>query len=559
MATPRCKKDGGAPSSGTNGAVEVFVAETSDIRDLLYKYRAEEELLRSDLRSFVHREIDEQATFSHLRASVNQSELSSLRDPRFIEYIARFQAEEKAVAPSAVSTGDPMTTACTVSVGATGARANCQWWAPRMKEKGSPWLRCWTPDAALPLAAFKSLSDVWKGWRRVSPAYDAAFNRMLEEVYSTAPSSCTDSVRYCCFGNGTLCVFPIEEDMAMMDGFEVRVTQMPQSSSEPVPNAPSLLSVDNAGYVVAAALDHYFTELTSAVAMTCDDLRAKVVALLHKKKPDSADVHATVADHFRLTGDAWDTLTFVRPGRLQHTVMVRGFFFKGRLALVEQLGAEVDVVPLFFADEKGSDMLEEGRRRVQRLFSQTLATLYSELGQACNGVEMLGEAALPPNAALTAAVMVPSSERDVVRGVLLDLRPVTPQLSFDRRVTWMDVCAVGRQRSGATRGTHEPLDAAGVSRGRSDEEDSVLFRLTHLPVASLQAYDSVSRRIFPLLNRQLTADQRHKHEMTEEGVEVPVRGVLDISSATAMTLPICVGAVACVVVALCVARWVRRF
>ncbi|TPP55078.1 hypothetical protein CGC20_37615 [Leishmania donovani] len=415
MAAPSSENNAGASLSCTDSAVEAFVADATDIRDLLYKYRADAELLRHELSSFVHREIDEQAQFSHLRASVNQTELASLHDPRFIEYLAR--------------PGDATISDQTDGVGATNASADFQWWAQRMKEEGSPWLRCWTPDAALPLAAFRRLSDV----------------------------------------------------------------------------------TDNAGYAVASVLDSYFAELTSAVAMTRDELHEKVSTLMQKKKLANADSHATVADSFRLTGDAWDTLSFAHPDRLKHAVMVRGFFFKGRLSLVEQLGAEVD---------KGSSMLEERGQRVQRLFAQTLSTLYRELERACNGATMLGETALPPNAALTVAVKVPSSERDVVKGVLLDVHPVSPQLPFDGHVTWMDVCAVGRQRACAPPGTQGPLGAAAVSRGSSDEECSVLFRLTRLPVASLQPYDAVSRRVFPLLNRQLTADQRRKHERTDEDVEL---------------------------------------
>ncbi|CAJ1987879.1 hypothetical protein conserved [Leishmania donovani] len=560
MAAPSSENNAGASLSCTDSAVEAFVADATDIRDLLYKYRADAELLRHELSSFVHREIDEQAQFSHLRASVNQTELASLHDPRFIEYLARREAEEKRVTPSAFSAGDATISDQTDGVGATNASADFQWWAQRMKEEGSPWLRCWTPDAALPLAAFRRLSDVWKGWKHTSAAYDTEFDRMLEEVYaSTPPSSCSANMRYCCFGNGALCILPIKDDVAIMDDLEKRVSLMAGASSEPFSRSPSSLSTDNAGYAVASMLDSYFAELTSAVAMTRDELHEKVSTLMQKKKLANADSHATVADSFRLTGDAWDTLSFAHPDRLKHAVMVRGFFFKGRLSLVEQLGAEVDVVPLFFAHEKGSSMLEERGQRVQRLFSQTLSTLYRELERACNGATMLGETALPPNAALTVAVKVPSSERDVVKGVLLDVHPVSPQLPFDGHVTWMDVCAVGRQRACAPPGTQGPLGAAAVSRGSSDEECSVLFRLTRLPVASLQPYDAVSRRVFPLLNRQLTADQRRKHERTDEDVEVPTGGVASVSySVPSMTVPICVGAVACVAAALSVACWVRR-
>ncbi|CAC9478350.1 conserved hypothetical protein [Leishmania infantum JPCM5] len=560
MAAPSSENNAGASLSCTDSAVEAFVADATDIRDLLYKYRADAELLRHELSSFVHREIDEQAQFSHLRASVNQTELASLHDPRFIEYLARREAEEKRVAPSAFSAGDATISDQTDGVGATNASADFQWWAQRMKEEGSPWLRCWTPDAALPLAAFRRLSDVWKGWKHTSAAYDTEFDRMLEEVYaSTPPSSCSADMRYCCFGNGAICILPIKDDVAIMDGLEKRVSLMAGASSEPFSRSPSSLSTDNAGYAVASVLDSYFAELTSAVAMTRDELHEKVSTLMQKKKLANADSHATVADSFRLTGDAWDTLSFAHPDRLKHAVMVRGFFFKGRLSLVEQLGAEVDVVPLFFAHEKGSSMLEERGQRVQRLFAQTLSTLYRELERACNGATMLGETALPPNAALTVAVKVPSSERDVVKGVLLDVHPVSPQLPFDGHVTWMDVCAVGRQRACAPPGTQGPLGAAAVSRGSSDEECSVLFRLTRLPVASLQPYDAVSRRVFPLLNRQLTADQRRKHERTDEDVEVPTGGVASVSySVPSMTVPICVGAVACVAAALSVACWVRR-
>ncbi|CBZ25448.1 conserved hypothetical protein [Leishmania mexicana MHOM/GT/2001/U1103] len=559
MTAPSSEHNPGVLPSCTNSAVEAFVADATDIRDLLYKYRADAELLTHGLRSFVHREIYEQAQFSHLRASANQTELASLRDPRFIEYLARRQAEGKRVGLSAFSGGDVTISDQTDGVGATNASTDCQWWAQRMKEEGSPWLQCWAPDAALPLAAFKRLPDVWKGWKHPSAAYDTEFDRMLEEVYARTPPSCSATMRYCCFGNGTLCILPIEDDVAIMDGFEKSVSQMAGASWEPFSKSPPLLSTDNAGYAVASVLDSYFAELTSAVAMTRDELHEKVSTLVQKKKLANMDSHATVADSFRLTGDAWDTLSFAHPDRLKHAVMVRGFFFKGRLSLVEQLGAEVDVAPLFFADEKGSSMLEERGQRVQRLFSQTLSTLYSELERACHGVTVPGETALPPNAALTVAVNVPSSERDVVKGVLLDVHPVSPQLPFDGHVTWMDVCAVGRQRACAPPGTQEPLGAAAVSRGSSDEEYSVLFRLTRLPVASLQPYDAVSRRVFPLLNRQLTADQRRKHERADKDVEVPAGGVADVSySAPSMPVPICVGAVACVAAALSVARWVRQ-
>ncbi|GET87648.1 hypothetical protein, conserved [Leishmania tarentolae] len=558
MTTLSSENNGDSSRSCTNSAVNAFVAEATDIRDLLYKYRADADLLKHELSSFVHHEIDEQAQFSHLRAFVNQTELTFLHDPRFIEYLARRQAEKDG-APSTCSAGITTISDRTDSVGATNATADCQWWVQCMKAEGSPWLRSWAPDAALPLAAFRRVSDVWKGWKQASAAYDTEFNRMLDEVYSSTSLSCSTDVRYCCFGNGTLCIFPIEEDVAMMDGFAKKVSQMVGNSSELFSKSPSPLSTDNAGYAVASVLDNYFTELTSAVAMTRDKLHEKVSTLLRKTKLSDADSHATVADSFRLSGDAWDTLSFAHPDRLKHVVIVRGFFFKGRLSLVEQLGAEADVVPLFFAQEEDSSMLEERGQRVQRLFSQTLTTLYSELERACSGVTIIGEAALPPNGALTVAVEVPSSECDMVKGVLLDVHPVSPQLPFDGRVTWMDVCAVGRQRACAPPGIQEPLGVASVSHSNSDEEGGVLFRFTRLHVASLQPYDTVSHRVFPLLNRLLIAVHRRKYERTHANVEALTGGVPDVYYAIpSMTVPVCVGAIACVTAALSVFRWVRQ-
>ncbi|KAG5508222.1 hypothetical protein JKF63_05478 [Porcisia hertigi] len=559
----------GAPSPCKKRAVEAFVADAIDIRDLLYKYRGQLDLLKDDVGRCVCRELDEQDKFSRLRECVEQVEMTSLRDLRFLEYLARRQAEEKSTISRAVSAGPQTVTSCSGCVEAPNASADFQWWAQRMKADGSSWLLSWAPDAALPLVSFRSVSDVWHGWKHESATYKETFKRMLADVYSTTASPSCSHVRYCCFGNGALCVFPLE-DTAIMDDFERSVSQMSRASCDSFSEAPPPLcycssSSSNAGHaiIVAALINRYCAALTRAVAMTCHEFHERVFTLLQGEKLGSdGGHHTTVAEHFRLINDTWDTLTFVHPNRLENTVMMRGFFFKGELALVEQLGAEADVVPLFFAQENGSDELDERGRRVQRFLSHTFTTLYTELKRVCEGFEMMDEAALPPNAALTVAVMIPLLECDVAHGVLLDVRPVGPQMPLDGRVAWIDVCAVGRQCAAATPGkTHKPLGAAAaVSSGSVDEKSSVLFHLTRLPVASLQPYDTVSCRVFPLINRQLTSLQRCTHQGIDKSVEVPKRGVLDIfHSAMTMPAPVCAGVVVLgTAVAIGVVRWVRR-
>ncbi|KAK7197398.1 hypothetical protein NESM_000688000 [Novymonas esmeraldas] len=523
----------GTPPPSRGAAVSAFIEEATDIRDLLHRYRANTELLKEDLSGFVHRDIDEQAQFSHLRATVTRAELASLHDSRFLQYLARRDAEERTVVQPAAATcplekTKPTDTTC----------ASQPWWSKRVEALSGIGLSEWAPDAAVQMTAFGTLAAVCKGWKRSSSTSEAELERMLETVFPGALSSSDDSVaRFCCFGNGSLCDFPFSEDASVAAELEARIPQIATCSQALF--SETVYSGDG-GCAVVGALDGYYCALTQSLSVTRDRLRRLIETLV---QPAQAGDRGTAADRLGLTGDAWDTLAFVRPDRLSHTVPVRGFFFKGQLALVEQLGAEVDIVPLFHRVAVDCSSPEERARRVREYLAQTLRTVYAMLDRVCAALNEPAATALPPNAALTVAVRVPMSQCESAAGVLLDVHPLSPQLSFCGRVTWMDVCAIGQQRAGAAESTsHETAD-------------DVLFRVTQLPVACLQAYDPVSRRIFPALNAQLAATQRETHQ-TSTTPALPRASSDSHSSYTtaAAALPICIGIVACAAVAIGAAR-----
>lgn len=517
-----------SPTAGELVA-EMFIAEATDIRDLLSHYQASAAQLKEELGAFVHREIDEQAKFAHLRAAVNRAELRSLRDARFLEYISQREAEKRGMLQQ-----ESVSSAAVRDV--NEVLATPYWWQC-MKGGGSSALGKWAPDAALSLAAFKNMTKTWLGWKQENKSAEADVDKAVATVY---PENGEDDA-YSCFGNGAVFVGHIEEDSAALQRLESVSSQMINAVNEPV---------GGEDHRVAVALDSYSSALASAVAMTRSRFRG--VMSLFASSAAGGNERCRLA----LNGDAWDTLVFVRPERLQHTVVLRGFFFRGQLALVEQLGAEVDMTPLFFYDDGDVTEREAHRQHVHCFIAQTLTSLHDSIRQAIGGAEQSSHMFLPTNVALTIAIRITRSCSAAAGGVLLDIHPVTPQLPFDGQVSWMDVCTVGRQSAASAA-------SSGTTTGGGSESAEVRFCLTHLPVAALQPCDTLSHRIFPVLNAHLRRrpSLRQSPALAAEGESEPAPASRDAahfawppSSVTAL----CFGAAACLVVVLYGAARGRR-
>ncbi|KPI86607.1 hypothetical protein ABL78_4336 [Leptomonas seymouri] len=497
-----------AQSDGGDG-MGAFVAEARSIQALLQDYQQRSQALKDDVSAFMHRDIDEHAKLLHLRATVDQAELAALRDSKYMEYIAKHKQKQ-----SQDFSGAPYAATSTNAVGASGKQGSSPhavgsvlkgrlWWVEKLKNSDATKFGSWLPDKILALNDEESVVGVWLGWKNPASASEESFNRVVNRVY---PNPEVDPAiagkAFCCFGNGFLCTKPAEVYADVFSSLE-------KAASFIVTKAKDLSDVDNCASRsesltrrIAWVASLYSTELYSAVAMP----RSRFVDCMWPKcdlGASNKQICTIIGNKLRLSGDGLDTLAFVDPERLRTTITIRAFFFHGDLGLVEQFGAEVDMTALLLPTDHDFTANEDSRTWVRSSIARTLRALYAVLTAHTYESGDVVDVSVPTNLVLTVALNLPVAKDGLFDGVLLDARPVSPQLPFEGCTTWMEVCAVGRQRNGVRR-TAEDNKKSETQNASSDLlDENIVFRLAYLPVAFLQPYDAISQRIFPLLNEAM--------------------------------------------------------
>ncbi|KPA76209.1 hypothetical protein ABB37_07960 [Leptomonas pyrrhocoris] len=554
-------------AQASDDSIKKIVDEARSIQALLRDYQQRNESLKGVLSGFVHREIDEHAKLLHLRAAVDQAELAALRNSQYMEYVSKHAKQEQPHVFSAASSPDVSANAASAHREqssphcVTGSTSKSKvWWVEKLEKADSAKFRGWLPDSVLALNGEESVTHVWLGWKNATSASEEAFTKVVDRVYScsnTHPS--TAEAAFSCFGNGFLCTTPAEVDANVFASLEKKVSFIVTAADNFAYSENDESAFDSLTRRIAWMTSLYNTELYDAVAMSracfVDNMWPKHVA-----GAANATYNATVADGLRLCGDDRDTLVFVNPERLRTTITIRGFFFHGDVGLVEQLGAEVDMTALFLSTDHHFRANEECRTWARSSIVRTLRALYAALSAQTSESGKVVDASATTNLVLTVALNLPPSKNGLFDGVLLDARPISPQLPFEGRTTWMEVCAVGRQKDGVCTTVEDSKNAEKQNAPHDVFDENVVFRLAYLPVAFVQPYDAISQRIFPLLNEASksrlggsagatgsSGDKRHK-----------VSALRSLPATFVTMASLCVGTASCVALAVGVLRWLWR-
>lgn len=554
-----------------SNAASSFVEEAKSIQALLREYQERNEALKTDLTGFVHREIDEHAQLLHLRAAVDQAELAGLQNSEYVQFAAQRAKGLQSIEKRKGNRGGNAALEGVVreelphddqEKSGTASVLEKPDWELRLANSSSPWLRKWLPDAVVPLQDKSDIAHVWLGWKGVSESATEAFYKLTDSIYASSNSQSHSSGEktLVCFGNGALCTAIVERDAQRRATLEESAGRLVKAATKFCPAQNTTEFSDFLAHKVAWTAALYNTELCCSAAMS----RAAFARCMWPDANGSAShkfSDTPLADELHLSGDGKDVLTLVKPERLQHTLMLRAFFFSGSVGLVEQLGVEADMTLLMLPSTQKLATVEEARSWVRRHILQTLRTLYAGVFSEGTQQQCSGNTYATTNVAFTVAFKLPALGDDLYDGVLLDVHPISPQLSFKGRTTWMEVCAIGRQRGGfQSRETKQHASTNAACESIDDAEKGVVFRLSYLPVASLQPYDPISCRVFPLLNKALHIPTENsepgRQPVTTTSSNKPLAAAH--SSFSAGTALICFGAASCVVAALGVWRWLPR-
>jgi hypothetical protein len=147
--------------------------------------------------------------------------------------------------------------------------------------------------------------------------------------------------------------------------------------------------------------------------------------------------------------DGLDLLVAVPLSVLLSSVVVRSFSFGGRTVAAETLGC-----PIRHFDDDGCDLMSR----------------LDEIGA------MIGE-----TMGRKVVIMV-AYQIETKRVAILDIRPLTPSIPFNRHLSWVEVC--------------------GAARVESVDKGSILRR-QKMRVAQLEPYDELSGAWFPEINKLL--------------------------------------------------------
>jgi hypothetical protein len=542
--------------------ISTFVDEAKSIQALLQSYQQKTACLKQDLSGFVHREVDEHTRLLHLRAAVDKAELTALRDTKYVEYVTTHAKSQQSQSESSTPF-DSGVSSHILKVPHESAPECIQnysvseksiWWEDKLKRHRTTWARRWRPDMVLSLEGEEDVVHVWLGWRTANKTTTVAFERMVERIYAPEEAERGDATReLTCFGNGFLYTAAAETDIGTLANLQEKARSIVVVADHLSHSEDGGHCFDRLARRTAWVASLYNAELCHAAAMPLERFVERMWPRRDLMATDELS-NPSIGSGLRLCGDGRDTLVFVDPKRLQRTVTVRGFFFNGVVGLVEQLGVEVDITTLLLPPDQSPSKAKDYRLRTRSCILRTLCTLYAAIISPSSDDESVSCTSTPANMVLTVALEFPALKNGLFDGVLLDARTLSPQLPFEGRTTWMEVCAMGRQQDNLRRCEENSGEANEASALLKAAEENVVFRLAYLSVASLQPYDVISTQVFPLLNAAM-GSQMVVPGVTAGSTKDTVRA-LPVSF-TAMA-SVCLCAASCVALVVTVARWVRR-
>lgn len=474
-------------------AMDIIQTQARGIQDLLKTYAENNKRLYDDVQAFSSRDDAEQGRLDELMMTVAQTEMRSLQSGAFLSYRMKYQCgTQHAKACSPPNQGQPSSAdEHSWAVPLAQSRRRVTSGSEAETADAAPWS---LPQRVLPLSTFPMLQKTLLGWREGSDTAElrSELGALIEELFSAARDDVhddDDDVSVAASSREAVCLFnglvytpsctPTVPTVA--DPFRRDAAHVYEAYCNHVVDQ----SVINQGALEAALLE-------SIASQRSRSSREEQPSALSNKT--SERVGPSLRDNAKpfLIGDGQDTIALARASTLRHTQLFRGFFFAGHLVVVEHIGAEVDVLPLFTSQSSPEDKgaragdahatLEATKERICAVLTQAhraWAAFGARGGQ--------GGGALPRSVAIVAALTTGAHPMGAFRALVLDVRPVSPSLPFQWRVSWGELCVLGQVHSQVPTST----------------PTCTLFKATELLVASLKPHDTLSAEIFPSINGEL--------------------------------------------------------
>ncbi|CBH11179.1 hypothetical protein, conserved [Trypanosoma brucei gambiense DAL972] len=402
-----------------------------DIKSLLHGHVESTRALERVVGEFCTRDIAEEDAFRKISLDVMHAEMRALRDLHYVAFSQRWAEVEKGSAAEEVTSlpsADRSVGSCVSHLLASLCEGK--------------------PDATFSLSEYFGVADVLMEWRSLTPASQEQLDILLLSITRSVEdiSSCVlllNGVLYTPSDSFDCCELTRRELTAII------------GSGGPASAEEALVGWLN--FIVRRSLLNQ-TLLQRLMSSTIEFRRSDLC----------------------LQGDGADVLVVVDHRRLLNSAVFRGFFFSGELRGVEAIGAQVNLMSVLFAGNGSGDQLD-----IEKCIADIFRALWEQQ-------ELLS--CKWKNVTVTLAVQ---ARKDVGAGaqtklmdfVVLDLRPLSPNIPFQWHFTWGEVCALG-QLSTNDGDRARPLDIP-------------VFKTTRVAVASLGPYDKLSRIMFPSINEYL--------------------------------------------------------
>ncbi|ORC87763.1 uncharacterized protein TM35_000201720 [Trypanosoma theileri] len=415
-------------------------SEACSIQKLLHECTEKTKMLEKDVTGFVQRDVAEDEALQKIMFGVLNAEMRALRNVRYVEF-SQCHTEGENEGRSGQTTGCLSLSAKKTQVCPTDCFS----------------LLCdGKPDAFLNLREYGDVCDVLLGWRPPKKAARVQFDLLCESILRSVP----DPFSCVLFVNGFLytpwgasdCSDFTETELDMMVGYDE-------------------------GTRAEDILVRWFDAVLMRSLLSEDRLQ-----LLWNSAGE------TEGNALGLLGDGYDTLTIVHHTRLQRSAVFRGFFFSGQLRGVESIGAHANLLSSLFGPY-GANSQQEMERRIVDVF-ESLNEQIGNFLSVCKNVVVL----LAVQIDGTAVTSSSTGDSSLLRFVVLDIRPLSPNLPFSWHFTWGEVCALGQlDTTNETEQHAMPLP---------------VFKTVRVAVASLDPYDAYSDKMFPIINERIQGIRR---------------------------------------------------